>query len=232
MKKFNIFIALTICILCGSVLSSNAEVPCDLNHDGKLGLEDAIIILRLLTGIPVDLNNLTGTVFNANGTSALGATVFVFSTNSYTATTVDDSGKFSLNVSQEKHTIMVSKEGLIDSYQIVDLSGGKSANLSFLLSNSLVSSGLLRHSDISHTITSNTINIGGTDYNATLNIPAQTSFKFAVGDTDFFSTQISLEYFNISNPLSVPLPSFITRSTVLNAALIIDKQAPSPYFAL
>lgn len=173
--------------------------------------------------VNVVLGNLAGTVYNSDGTPAVGADAYVFSPVESSKT--DEKGGFVFNVSQAVHTLMVSKAGSIDSYQIVDLSGGGSKNKTFLLGDSLVPAVTVL-SSVGYNFTSNSIN----GYMATLNIPVQGS-GFGVGDdTGLTSAGISLEYLDIAKPLPVPLPSSKTLAPA--DVKIGDKQAPSVLVAI
>ncbi|MFW5810582.1 MAG: carboxypeptidase-like regulatory domain-containing protein, partial [Thermodesulfobacteriota bacterium] len=68
--------------------------------------------------------NFSGTVFGSNGNPFSGVTIYVFSPQ-YTTTTNSD-GDYSLNVSNEMHTLLASKTGYLETFNLVDLSGGGS----------------------------------------------------------------------------------------------------------
>ncbi len=166
--------------------------------------------------------NLTGTVLNENGYPVSGVEVSVFSTGS--SSTTDEEGKFSFKVSSEKHTVMVSRPGYIEVFQIVDNSNGKKWDQPLLLQASEnpaqdvpVKAGA--------TLTSNSI--GG--HNAVLVIPANSS-DFTVNSQGVTHTEISLEYLDLTQPIPVPLPSPETLAP--GDVKISGKQAPSVMVAV
>ncbi|OQX01306.1 MAG: hypothetical protein BWK80_60225, partial [Desulfobacteraceae bacterium IS3] len=168
--------------------------------------------------------NLTGTVVGENGVAVPGITIYVFKP-SYTTTT-DTSGKYSLSVSQAEHLVMTSKPGSMEIFKLVNLASGSAVNQPLMVYNSAVSPTnvvAVNPSDPNKwtTIESNKINADS----AILSIPPQPSGKFTVMGQSVSNADISVEYFDLSQPLPVPLPSPAT----LNPQEVImgGKQAPS-----
>ncbi|MBF0395255.1 MAG: hypothetical protein HQK78_00610 [Desulfobacterales bacterium] len=164
--------------------------------------------------------NLSGTVVDEYGNPSSSTDVSVYSAK-YTTKT-DSSGKFSLKVEKQKHTIMISKDGILDTLQFVDLSDGSKKEISLLLKDSVVTASN-KDAKTAYTIDSNKID----DKKATLDIPVQSSGYYEIDGEKASSSRISLEYINPLKPLPVPLPSKTTRSTDLNDKIKIDKQSPS-----
>ncbi|MBF0117270.1 MAG: Ig-like domain-containing protein [Desulfobacterales bacterium] len=164
--------------------------------------------------------NLSGTVVDEYGSPSSSTDVSVYSAK-YTTKT-DSSGKFSLKVEKQKHTIMISKDGILDTLQFVDLSDGSKKEISLLLKDSVVTASN-KDAKTAYTIDSNKID----DKKATLDIPVQSSGYYEIDGEKASSSRISLEYINPLKPLPVPLPSKTTRSTDLNDKIKIDKQSPS-----
>ncbi len=167
---------------------------------------------------PKPTYNFTGTMYSESGSSISGATVYIFSP--YQTAVTNALGQFSLNISEELHTVLASREGFVDAYHLVDLSPGATLQQSFLLQpaaatpfNVLSASGKV--------LTSNTIN----GANARLEIPPQET-PFQRGDENgLTNVNIRLEYIDINKPLPVPLPSPDTLEA--GDVRIGGKQAPS-----
>jgi hypothetical protein len=170
----------------------------------------------------VDTVPLTGTVYDSQGQPVAGATVSVLSTL-YSAQTAMD-GSFTINVEAAPHTVIVSKDGLTDSFKLVDLTGsstGATTEPFLLMAEPAVGSPINRFASGSYSITSNLVN--GTS--ATLTVPAQTSGTYTVvGSEPSASSYISLQYFDVHEPLPFPLPTASNRDSSLNFS--IDKLAP------
>ncbi len=167
---------------------------------------------------PKPTYNFTGALYSESGASVSGATIYIFSP--YQTAVTNALGQFSLNISEELHTVLASKEGFVDAYQLIDLSPGATLQQSFLLQpaaatpfNVLSASGKV--------LTSNRIN----GANARLEIPPQET-PFQRGDENgLTNVNIRVEYIDINKPLPVPLPSPDTLEA--GDVLIGGKQAPS-----
>ncbi len=168
--------------------------------------------------------NLTGTVVGSNGVSVPGVTIYVFKP-SYTTTT-DTAGYYSLNVSQAEHLVMTSKPGSMEIFKLVNLSSGNAVNQPLMVYNSAVSPTnvvAVNPSDPNKwtVIESNKIN----GNSAILSIPPQSSGKFTIMGQSVSNADISVEYFDLTQPLPVPLPSPATLNS--QDVVIGGKQAPS-----
>ncbi|MFW5639552.1 MAG: carboxypeptidase regulatory-like domain-containing protein, partial [Thermodesulfobacteriota bacterium] len=164
--------------------------------------------------------NFSGTVFGSNGNPFSGVTIYVFSPQ-YTTTTNSD-GDYSLNVSNEMHTLLASKTGYLETFNLVDLSGGGSADQPVVLYPSPVTAvNVLATAGTATPIQSNVI---GSE-RATLTIPPQNSGVFQVGNqSGVNSVGISLVNIDLNSPLSAPMPSNFTLAG--EDTLIGGKQAP------
>jgi len=220
MKKIMVLV-IVMCFFGGAV-SLGAAVVGDANGDGRLGAGDAVRILQLLAGVDDGSENLRGVVYGSDGKPLAGARVSLLGGNA-TGTT-DLRGKFALSVEEEPRIVLVSKDGYIDSYQIVNLPDGTAQVSTFLLRDSLVSSPIRSATD-EHKISSNQVGV----LSATLDIPAQVDGTYDIGEqTGLPDARISIEYFDLTYPLPFPLPSESagTRSDALDETLTVDRQAP------
>ena len=166
---------------------------------------------------PEPVYNLTGTVYNTSGATFSGVSISVFS-KIYSATT-DSAGAFSLEVSKSMHTLLASRAGYRDTYQLTDLSGGIMADLPVILQKSAIAAVNVLPTAESF-LTSNSLD----NSTATLRIPVQSSGSFTVGsDGGLKSVNIVLENLDLSDPLTVPMPS----PDIMDKPVIGGKQAPS-----
>ena len=166
---------------------------------------------------PEPVYNLTGTVYNTSGATFSGVYISVFS-KIYSATT-DSAGAFSLEVSKSIHTLLASRAGYRDTYQLTDLSGGIVVDLPVILQKSAIAAVNVLPTAESF-LTSNSLN----NSTASLRIPVQSSGSFTVGsDGGLKSVNIVLENLDLSDPLTVPMPS----PDIMDKPVIGGKQAPS-----
>ena len=165
---------------------------------------------------PEPVYNLTGTAYNPQGAAFSGVSISVFSPQ-YSATT-DAAGRFQLEVSKTKHLVLASRAGYTDDYELTDLTTNM-VDLPIILQKSAIAAVNVLASAESF-LTSNLI--GG--HRATLAIPVQSAGAFSVGNTGGLKgVDIVLENHDLSQPLSVPMPS----PEILDKPVIGGKQTPS-----
>jgi hypothetical protein len=124
-----------------------------------------------------------------------------------------------------RHTLLASKIGYTDIYQMADLTAGGKVDLPVLMQESLASAvNVLAAQGTSVPITSNVIREG----QAMLAIPP--SNRFNVDGQPRDNVDITLEYYDLSNPLPVPMPS--PQTLAAQDQLIGGKQAPSVLVSL
>lgn len=147
--------------------------------------------------------NFTGTVFGTNGSPSSGVTISVFSPG-YTTTTNSD-GIFSLNVSNDMHTLLASKAGYVESYQLADLSAGGSVDRPVVLMDSPVAAvNVLANTGTPVPLTSNSIE----ERTGSLFIPAQASGTFTIGNqSGLTNADISFINLDLNSPLPAPMPT-------------------------
>lgn len=167
---------------------------------------------------PQPTYNFKGTVFNSSGTTFSGLSVQIFSTP--TTVTTDSSGKFSANVTNDKHTVLVERSGYLSGIEIIDLSSGGSLDIPMLLYDaSATSVTVLASAGTATPISSNVVN----DLQAKLAIPPQSS-SFGVLDTTRASANILLENINLNKPCPIPLPD--SDNTAVADLLNGEQQTP------
>ncbi len=210
--KFKKYIKLFILLLCFAIAGCGSTGSMD---DGQQSGDSGGN-----TEPPTPTFNFAGTVFNSNGSPFSGVSVAVFSPG-YTATT-DTTGQFKLNVSHAKHTVVISRTGYIDTYQLVDTSSGQAVDLSFVTAPSPVAAiNILANKGTTTPLVSNIIN----GNSVSLSIPQQASGTFKIDKQTVTNAYISLINLDLTNPLPVPMPS---ASTLASEDVIIGgKQTPS-----
>lgn len=165
---------------------------------------------------PEPVYNLTGTAYNPGGAPFSGVSISVFSPQ-YSATT-DAAGRFQLEVSKTKHLVLASRSGYTDYYDLTDLTANL-VDLPIILQKSAIAAVNVLASAES-VLTSNRID----GLRATLTIPVQSAGAFSVGNTGGLrGVDIVLENHDLSEPLSVPMPS----PEILDKPVIGGKQTPS-----
>lgn len=163
---------------------------------------------------------LNGMVYMESGVPVSGAEVFLFSDP--TTTTTDETGAFSMDLSQGTHTLLASKNGFIDSYQVFTYTSDTAVEKNIMVQESQVTSqGVLAKTGTSGVLVSNMIN----SRSVKLDVPAQKNEIFKVGTPQVTHADFSLDYININDPLPVPLPSPDTLAPA--DVKIAGKQAPS-----
>lgn len=165
---------------------------------------------------PQPVYNLTGTAYNPQGAAFSGVSISVFNPQ-YSATT-DAAGRFQLEVSKTKHLVLASRSGYTDYYELTDLTTNL-VDLPIILQKSAIAAVNVLASTESF-LTSNRID----GLRATLTIPVQSAGAFSVGNTGGLrGVDIVLENHDLSEPLSVPMPS----PENLDKPVIGGKQTPS-----
>ncbi|WP_373499381.1 Ig-like domain-containing protein [Desulfococcus sp.] len=165
---------------------------------------------------PVPVYNLTGTAYNPDGAPFSGVAISVFSPQ-YTATT-DAAGRFLLEVSKTRHLVLASRAGYTDYYEPADLTTNM-VDLPIVLQKSAIA-GVNALATAETYLASNRID----GQRATLTIPVQSGGAFTVGNTGGLrGVDIVLENHDLSEPLSVPMPS----PEIIDKPVIGGKQTPS-----
>ncbi|MDM8516649.1 invasin domain 3-containing protein [Desulfobacterales bacterium HSG16] len=166
---------------------------------------------------PQPVYNFTGTIYGEIGSSISGVELTIFS--EIVKGTTDINGQFGLNVAEELHTILASRRGYVDVYQLPDLSSGAVKEQTILMHNAkapmtniLASSG---GKVVSNQIENRVV---------TLDISGYNNGWFNIGEvSNLKNADISVEYIDLSDPLPLPIPAPSTLST--SDTLIGGKQA-------
>ncbi len=177
------------------------------------------------TPTPTPTFNFTGTVYSGNGNSAPQVKIHAIQNEDGVNTTVTNAdGQFSMDISEEMHTVLGTRSGLIPTFRLADLSSGDAVEQSLLLQTAAASSVSI-NAQVGGSVNSNTID----GQRARLNVAPQPDGVFDVfngnGRSDASSASVNVEYINLSIPLPVPLPSPDTLAA--NDVIIGGKQAPA-----
>lgn len=166
--------------------------------------------------------NLTGTVVGVNGMALPQVKIWAIRGAEDLDTTVTDArGQFSMNLAEEIHTIVASRQGFVSASRVVDLTSGDPVEQILILRIS-DSPAQLIGAQAGGSVSSN-------DEDTRLDIPSQAGGIFnginETGASDASKATFSVERLDLSEPLPVPLPS---PDTLAAEDIIVDgKQAPS-----